>query len=1022
MDATAADAFLREPPSPVTDGDAPPSFDSPPEIGTGIPDPTPAPSPQATTHTATSLTPQTDAAVNMSPLADRPGNDAEAFLMGRMSRKRTLAGAEKAAKKQFVADTQRIAGETQFDPAGEIGGWNRLMLSFRRAKDAQISFLQNKYGSENVQLDARGEPMVKVIDESTQKPKFIPVDADKLSGNDFIDLIGAAPELAGSIIAMRKGKKLPGGVFKDLTMSALGAEGAGALKDIGVETFDTGSPDFKEIGKTRATMVPVDVAIGGALALFGKAATKVITPFGDKPGPIQFDAMQARDYFKTKYGIDVPFSPGEQTGNAFLMRVESMMKKLPGASGKFADVKKEQEAAFRKIQDIALGKATPGEVIPSSEEVGSAAIVALESKVGPITTAAERTRSSAGRSASDAIEDAVGKLTKPAPELYTSEVGAAIRKRVTADRDAFEVAAKDLYEKAKALPGGRDRILEPTSLPTDAARILNKELPAKDVIKEVPTGVLDAQGNMVTRTESGREILHEFVPEKVVGKLKELASLKGQKLSLEDLIQMRNDVTNDIKIGESIPGAQTHFLGKIRDTLTRAIVESTEKLPGGKLKAAWEQANAFYRDNVGKFHTGGIRGVLQPTESGAFVGDSEIVGRLLNGTSKANDLFRDMAEFLGKDSPEFGMLKRSIADEVLAKSSVSGEKLIDGAAFLKHLEKLYSSNREIAEQVFGKNAGELVSLAKASEMAQNPNIKIDYDALKGLLGSSRGGTVYAKFVEAAKAQQELDGVYRNKILKAIKQKNLSENPIEPEEFVDRFLSDASQRETEQIITSLHDQPELMQRIRQKTVQKLFFDSARKPSPTDPILLSQDQTRLPSTESLMQAIGDQASQKKLRTVLGEDTFRNVIEFAKAMKPGESTEQVFSTAGGLSAGMQVGAMLRGGDLAYLANFLKYRVGAELITNPTFQWWTKNQLLSGADQHAVVNAIIASAPFITHLMQDFGEKGAEQAVFSAKQSVDKSMQKDTADKSKPKTDKWRDFLKSKQVPGVVPVPQSP
>ncbi len=1005
MDSAAADAFLKQPSGPAPDDAPQPSFDSPPEVGTGIA------APASETQTATSLTPQTDAASGTSPLADRPGSNAEAFLLGRLANKRTLVGSERESKSKFVSETQKIAGDTPFDPNSDIGGWNRLMLSFRRAKDAQISFLQNKYGAENVQLDARGEPMVKVIDESTQKPKFIPVDADKISGNDFIDMIGAAPELAGSIIAMRKGGKLPGGIFKDLTLSALGAEGAGALKDIGVETFDSGSPDLKEIGKTRATMVPVDIAMGGAMALFGKAATKVITPFGDKPGPIQFDAMQARDYFKSKYGIDVPFSPGEQTGNSFLMRVESMMKKLPGASGKFADVKKEQEAAFRKIQDIALGKSTPGESIPSSEEVGEAAIGALESKVSPIAVAAERTRASAGQSASDAINDAVGKLTKPAPELYTSEVGAAIRKRVTADRDAFEDAAKNLYEKAKSIPGGRDRILEPTSLADDASKILNKELPAKDVIKEVPTGVLDSRGNMVTRTESGREILREFVPEKVVGKLKELASLKDQKLSLEDLIQMRNDVTNDIKIGESIPGAQTHFLGKIRDTLTKAIVESTEKIPGGELKAAWEQANAFYRDNVGKFHTGGIRGVLQPAESGAFVGDSEIVGRLLNGTSKANDLFRDVADFLGKDSAEFGMLKRSIADEVLAKSSVSGEKLIDGAAFLRNLEKLYSSNREIAEQVFGKNAGELVSLAKASEMAQNPNLKIDYESLKGLLGSARGGTVYGKFVEAAKAQQELDAVYRNKILKAIKDRNLSDNPIEPEEFVDRFLSDASQRETEQIVTSLHDQPELMQRIRQKTVQKLFFDSARKPSPTDPILLSQDQTRLPSTESLMQAIGDQASQKKLRTVLGEDTFRNVVEFAKAMKPGEATEQVFSTAGGLSAGMQVGAMLRGGDLAYLANFLKYRVGAELITNPAFQWWTKNRLLSGPDQHAVVNAIIASAPFITHMMQDFGEKGAAQAITEAKRSVDKSISKDAATAANPKADKWGEFLKSKR-----------
>lgn len=997
--AESATDFLGGQPVPDTAEESQPSFDSPPEVGNGM-----AASPQPTT----SLAPLTNAAVSVSPLADQP-NSATDFLMGRMTNKRTLAGSMREDQSQYLSETQRMAGDTPFDPSADIGGWNRLMLSFRRAKDNQITFLQNKYGADNVKLDARGDPMVKVIDETTQKPKFISTDADKLSGSDFIDMIGAAPELAGSIIAMRKGKNLPGGVMRDLTLSALGAEGAGALKDTAFQALDTGRPDFSEIAISRGTAVPLDVFTGGAMALFGKAAMKAVTPFGDKPGPIQFDAAQAKEYFKTKYGVDIPFSPGEQTGNAFLMRVEAMMQKLPGASGKFAEVKKEQEAAFRKIQDIALGKSSPTDVIPTSEEVGSEAISSLESKILPVAAKVEGARASAAASSSGEIKLKIGDLTKPAPELYQSDVGAAIRKHVTVERDWFETTASYLYEKAKTLHGGRDRILEPTTLVGDAQALI-KSLPAKDVVKEVPTGVLDAQGNMVMRTESGREILREFVPDKVLGKLKELATTKDTKFSLEDLIQMRNDVSNDIKVGESIPGVQTHYLGKIRDTLTKAIVDSTEKLPGGQLKTAWEAANAYYRDNVGKFHTKEISRILQPAESASHLGDSEIVGRLLNGTAQASDNFKELMGFLGKDSAEFASVKRSVADELLARSSVSGENLINGPAFIKNLEKLYSNNREIAETVFGKNVSELVSLAKATEMAQNPTMKIDADALRGLLTTSRGGSVYAKFVEAANAQKELDAVYRNKILKAVSKKNLSETPIEPEEFVDRFLSDASQRETEQIVTSLHDNPTLMQKIRQKTVQKLFYDSARKPSPTDPILLSQDQTRLPDTESLMKAIGDQASQKKLRTILGEETFRNVIEFAKAMKPGEATEKVFSTAGGLSAGMQVGAMLRGGDFAYLANFLKYRVGAELITNPAFQWWTKNKAFSADAQHAAVNALIASAPFITNLMQDYGDKGAEAAMQAIKGSVDKSIQNDSNKSPKPKAS---DFLKSNQIP---------
>lgn len=927
--------------------------------------------------------------------------------MASFQRKRTLQGRMKEDQSKYLTETQQIAGETPFDPNKDVGGWERLMISFRREKDSQIKYLQNKYGERNVQLDARGNPMVKVMDETTKQPKFISTDADKLNANDFIDLIGSAPEMAGSIIAMRKGKTLAGGTMKDLVLSALGAEGAGALKDISVEAVDTGSPDWVSIAKDRATMVPVDIATGGAMALFGKALGKVVTPFGDKPGPIQYDAITAKDYFKEKYGIDIPFSPGEQTGNTFLMRIEAMMSKLPGASGKVADIRKQQEKVFHKIQDIALGRATPGESLPSAESVGGDALSALESRIAPIVKATKTSRDAAVASADQSIRKVIGSTTKPTPELYKSDVGAMIRKKSVELRDQFETESSSLYEKAKSLPGGRDRILESESLSADAASILKNDLPAKDVVKEVPTGLLDQFGGDVTRTETGREILKEFVPTKIVGKLQELASLKGQKFSLEDLIQMRNDVTNDIKIGESIPGTQTHFLGKIRETLTKAISESTGKLEGGELKTAWEQANAFYRDNVGKFHQRGVSGILQPQNSGSYVGDSEIVGRLLSGTEKASDHFRDMVKFLGPDSPEVASLKRSIADEIMAKSSVSGEKLINGGAFLKNLESLYANNREIAESVFGKHPKELIALARASEIGQNPNLKIDYEDLKGLLESSRTGNVYGKFVKAAQDQADLDEVYRNKIFKAVANRKVSDVKIEPEEFVDRFVSGSTQKEIEQVVLALHDNPELMQRIRQKTVQKLFYDSARHPSPTDPILLSQDQMRLPSTESLLKNIGDAAGQKKLRTILGEETYRNVIEFAKVMKPGEATEKVFSTAGGLSAGMQVGAMLRGGDLSYMVNFLRYRVGAELVTNPAFQWWTKNKAMSAESQHAIINALIASSPFIANTMVDLGQEGAEKAIYQMKQSIDESMSKEQKTKLKGKAE-IESFLK--------------
>lgn len=971
---------------------------------------------KTSTGTATnSLTPKTDEAFALSGqgVSNVPISTLPTSAYSSASRQYSPdTAAEKQA--QYELQTERLNPSAPFDPNQEVGGFTRLALAFRRGKEREVKYLQNKYGADNVSMDARGDLIVKVLDEDTQKPKFIPVDLQKMSGNDFVDMLGSVPELAGSIIALRKGKNLRGGTFKDLAISALGAEGAGALKDIGIESLDYGAARVGQIARERATQVPIDIGVGGAMTLFGKGIGKVITPFGDKPGPIQFEGEAARNYFRDKYGIDIPMTPGEATGNTFLMRAEAMLKKLPGGSKTYSDIRKAQDAAFQRVQDIALGRA-PGEALPSAEKVGQEAIDALKSRVGPITAEETAAREAAIAQGDKTIRDIVGSLTKPAPELYKSKVGEMIRGRVTQMRDEFEGTASSLYEKAMSLPGGRDKILVPESLASNAKELI-KKLPSKDVVKEVPTGMVDEFGKEIVRNVKGKEVLKEFIPDKVLGKLNELASLGKQKFSLEELKQMRTEVTNDIKQGEAIPGVQTHFLGKIRDILTNAMDEAATSAPTPELKTAFEAANKFYKENVGKFHRPGIAGILKDAEVPGHVGDSEIVGRLTSGTEKASDLFRDMKDFLGAGSTEFEALKRSLADEMMAKASISGGRLIDAKAFQKGLDNLYANNREIAEEVFGKAPKALQEVTETMQLAQKGDT-LDYEKLKGLLARSPEDYRSA-FMQAIRAQKEAQKIYSNKILDAINKGSLSKETIEPERFVDEFLDKASLKDTRQVLAALHDQPEVMQGIRQKTVQKIMQSAARSPSKTDPISLGTDEMRLPSAESLAKAIGSSENADKLKTILGEETFENLVQFAKAMKPSEAAEQSFSAAGGLSAGMQVSNMLRGGDLAYLANFLKYKIAATLLTTPGIKQWVGNRAMNEERTAALVNTLIASSPFINSLIQDLGEEGAAAAMEQIKGSIDRSVRQG----DKPQKMSAEDFITRKlgaTTNKTIPIP---
>jgi hypothetical protein len=914
----------------------------------------------------------------------------------------TRLPAERDTESRFLAQTEILTGGIPLDQDKGVTGWERFQLSFRREKENQIRFLQSKYGEDAVKLDARGDPIVKVLDEETGKEKFIPIDENKMSIKDFIDVAGAVPELVAGFAAMKKGRQIKtgnigkatgiGGAIRDLVVSAAGAEVVGAGKDVVANLVDTGDPKFANVATDRAAMFGTDLVMGGAMNLFTKGLTTVITPFGSKPGPIQFDAEKARKFFRDQYGIDIPTTAGDLTGNSFLIRSEAMLKKLPGASGEFSKIRQGQEQAFKSIQNIALGLAPNADeaaraAIASERMVGADAITALGAKTDPIVAGATASKVAAADTANKALLSEVDRLTPGQPQLYKSKVGEAIRAKVTAIRDTFEGEASTKYEAAKSLPGGRDRILQPPNLATDAKALLDK-LPAKDVVTTAPTGVLNAQGQQITRTTTGREILREFIPDKVLGKLQSLTDLKATKFSLEDLIQMRNEVTNDIKAGEAIPGVQTHYLGKIRDVLTKSIDEATSALPDGALKKSWQEANKFYADNVGKFHKPGISGILKNPDVPGFVGDSEIVGRLTSGTEKANDLFRDMRDFLGDTSPEFGLLKRSIADELLAKSSVVGENMIDGKSFLTNLQKMFTNNREIAESVFGKDAGNLAGFSKMLEASQVSGM-LDKAAITDMLKKPEMIGLINKFDTAIKAQDKLTEVYKNKILKAISTKKLDEIGIEPEEFVTRFWKDASQREIEQVVAQLHDRPDIINGIKQKVVQKLFYDAARNPAATDPVRLGTDAMRLPSSESLINAFKSEVDQAKLRTILGNDTYNTLVGFAKVMRPTEVGDKAFSAAGGLAAGMQIGQMFRGGDLSYLANFLKYKVGSMIITSPVLKGWAGNRLLSEGDKHAMVNAMVASTPFIRELMTDMSEDEAKLTMEQIKGSIDASIQ---------------------------------
>lgn len=877
-----------------------------------------------------------------------------------------------------------------------IGGLTRIAASFRGDKEDKIRYLQSKYGSENVRLDKKGEPIVRIRegDENSPKIRDVIFDEPTFSGKDIFDVLGFAPEIIGGIAGLKSGRGIPFrglgkskgsiGALRDITSTSVGSEAAGALKDISTQAIDPGNVRFGEIAGERAALVPLDMAFAGTLGLAGKVITKTITPFGrDSLPQIQVDAENAVKYFRDKFGVEIPLSLGERTGNTLIQRSESLLKKLPGSPGPYTDLREARTEAVRDIQSRILGTGQ----VQSEDEIGKTVVEKLRGVAERSSDLTESERMKLVMEANKRILDELSSVSPTKSEPFLSRIGQAIRTRVFGEREVFRKIAADLYEEALNSPGGRDKILSGETL-SEGARKLREELASALTSKQVKGPIVDQMGNPITYTKEQKEILDKFIPEKILPKLNQLIDLKGAKVSYEDLKLIRTEVANDIKMNEAIPGVQTHYLDKIVDLLTGTMEAESKKIPNQTLYNGIKKANEFYSKGVPKFKQFGIAELFRETESPNFIGNDTFIRRIISGEG-GTDKFVTLRDFLGKGSQEFNMLKRAIADDLIHQSTVTGDDFIDAKSFIKGLDNLYKYNREIADEVFGKGTvRKMMHAAGALETFQLKNIS-SKDFIEAMLQSQKSGKAF-NFGAYTKAKLEEERLINNGIIRAIKTKQLPQEGFDPEQFITSFVDKSSVKEISQIMDLINTKgdPQLLQDIRRKMIQRVLLKSQRNPVATDPVSLKTDPTRMPSSESIMKALGGETEQAKIRTLLGDDIFRDFVELAKALRPSEAVEQAFSAAGGLSAGQQIGNIFRNGELAAIPAMVKNRIIAGILTTPGLRKWAGNNVLSPSESRVFTTSMIASEPMVEALIREYGTEGARAAGERIKYSIDKSL----------------------------------
>lgn len=887
---------------------------------------------------------------------------------------------------------QRNYSGLPIDVTSGAPGLVRLGLSARDTEEDQMEYLSGIYGPNSARRADTGEWIVKTQDEAG-KPKELLINEQGFSGRDLMSMMAYAPETVGAILAMRAGRVMPStgklrglkGFGRDVAAEAIGQEAGGALKDVGVRLLDERPGiDAGEIAERRIENLPFDMAMSAGLGAAGKVISKVRTPIGPATAIADVEGREGAQALAKETGVEIPMSIGEKTGSQVFKRIEATASQLPGSSKYYSELQEQKTGALRRIINRLMGlpdDVAPGEVIPNAEDIGTAAVSHIRSRLTPMQEAVEASRNQAVREANQKVLDELADATGAKRQMYPEKVGASIRQKVFDEREAFRELNRQNYG---AIPGATDRIHITPDLAGESRKIL-EALPKAG----------DAPSKMI--------------PDNVVGYLRELADNPTQPRSLSDLQAMRSEIDNEIAAGEAIPGKQTKLLSQIRGELTKSI--NTVVTGNPKMKAAYDHANKVYADNVGKFKDKYVARLFRDIqEGGGFINDEDIVRKI--GPTE----FQSYKKILGARSKEFKALKRAIVDELYNDSLLPGEQLVNGDALIKNLSKFYKTNRSVAEEVLGTKGSEL---QRIGEVLSAVDSKIDAAKLSAALRSVDLGEQLSKTLQKlVKEQKVLDDAYRSKILRDIGENNLGAD-FDAGEFFNRFFGTSSKEELKSVMAQLADNPEIIEKLRRKAIERIMFGAQRSAKASDPSALGRGDPFLPpNSQTLKAALGDLDKHERMQIILGKKAYDSILNLAKVVRSSEVNEQAFRSAGGIGAGMQIGELFRGGVLGYTSNYVKQKVAAIVLASPKLRDWAANGVmqtpfeirgrrLAETKQGALMTTLIGSTPFLQAASEEFGQGTAVNEFLTA---IRRSINMFEADQSRKTEDSDEQLLEQK------------
>lgn len=899
-------------------------------------------------------------------------------------------------------------------------------IAFQSDPQSRAEALQKLYPDKKVRVLDTGDVTLEVTDSETGQLKDVTINPRGVSKEDFIDLAAQTPELAASMaVALATGGS---GILRTLAQivasSGAGAA-AGAAKDVATRGTEGISVRPGDIASDRGAQALMDMAGQAVFGAVGKS-TRALSPFATKPEPgsLAFNLRSGVDFLKRNYGIEFETTPAMRTGSSALAAVEAAESPLPGSRTVMDRLRNRFNKDVQEAVRMAQG------AVPSEEAVGKQAVGELADRiVRPVDNALQEAQRVAIQKGDqrvlDLLDEAIG-VPRGASRVSVEEAGEVTRQAFDRRMLRAQEAVDKAYAEVNALPGGTGDVLSGDAAASVAAEI-RRELPA--VVKQVerPTGLLDEGGQPVTREVTVRQELPSGKPEGLEKALTDLEALKGGKVSLQTLTNLKNSAYEAISAFRNAhPDVKDRWFNKIASAYERGIQEGIDATENLALKDALAKARDTYKRELVPLERPGLRELAKGEFDTGQLSPEQITDRLFEGP-RAWKNYTMLRETLGENNMAFRALKRAWVDTKVAAATDDVLGTIDTGKLASTLKKLNVDHPELAQELLGSNYQKLQQ-ALTARGAMEKIDNLDPSTLRTLL-NVKDPTV-ADLRNLAGMAAKRDKAYVNGILKDISD-GLPLDDLRPTEFISRIRNAKTPTtEVQDILTNLN--PQTRQAIASAEMYRILQQASTVEGETAARALAADPTNI-SAKKVVEALGSGDERARSLLLLGPDLqapvapskgatppklpkdFFNRAETLEALvnvvAPREASKTAFAGAGSIGATTTVHTLMRS-PLRYATSYAKNMFAALAYTRGFGRALTNAQFDAEASAIAA-NTLIASEPFVRASMEAFGSETTKKLIADLKGSIDRSVVEFNNSPQGRRRAATRQFIQGGQVP---------